>query len=128
SRTDSANLSVDGTTDWAVWEVRSASSADFAPTTSKSGGTAIGNVTNIGGTTMRGTSNAGNVSTGRYTWTGADAGTGVSRTDYTLNGSLLFNNAALDAEIRENAGFSVSIQGGLTGVPNYLVLYLGGFL
>ena len=125
ARTTSANLGVDGTTDWAVWEVRSATSANFAPTTSKSGGTAIGSVTNIGGTTMRGTSNSGNVATGRYTWTGAD--TGVSRTDYTLNGSLLFNDAALNANTRENAGFSVTIQGGLTGVPNYLVLYLGGF-
>ena len=128
ARTDSADLTATGTTDWAVWEVRRATSANFAPTTSKTSGTAIGNVTNIGGTTMRGTSNAGNVATGRYTWTGADASSGVARTDYTLNGSLLFNDAALTANTRENAGFSVSIQGGLTGVPNYLVLYLGGFL
>lgn len=126
ARTTSANLSADGTTDWAVWEVRTASSSNFAPTTSKSGGNAIGSVTNIGGSTMRGTNNGTNVSTGRYTWTGGDPT--LARTDYTLNGSLLFNDAALNSDIREDAGFSVSIQGGLAGVPNYLVLYLGGFL
>ena len=124
-RVDSANLTTGGSTDWAVWESRSSTAnTNFAPTYSKSGGTAISNLTNIGGTGLRGTASATSFGTGRYTW--SDGTPTLSQSNYTLNSSLIFNTDAVTFGSRNGKGLSFTVQG-LVGVTNYLVLYLGGF-
>lgn len=45
-----------GTTDWVYWNSTASSGLSGAPTTSKSGGTAIGNVSAVGGGDLRGSS------------------------------------------------------------------------
>ena len=120
---NTANLSTSGTTDWAVWSSRSSVGANVVPTTSLSGGTAIGNLTPVLGTNLQGSGSA--TSTGRYTWTNGTPT--VTFTDSPLNSGLIFNSLAVTPGSRTGAGFSVDIQG-IPGVPNYLVLYLGGFV
>lgn len=125
-RTTAANLTTDGTTDWAAWESRSATAnSNFAPTFSKNGGTAISNLTNIGGSGLRGTGSPTSFGSGLYTF--SDGTTpNIARTDYQLNSSLVFNTDAVTFGSRAGKGLSFTVQG-LVGVTNYLVLYLGGF-
>jgi len=125
-RTSGANFTADGTTDWAIWESRvTTGNTNFAPTYSKNGGTAISNLTNVGGAGLRGTASSTSFGTGRYTWTGGTPPTD-SQSNYKLNSSLIFNADAVTFGSRDGKGLSLTVQG-LVGVTNYLVLYLGGF-
>jgi hypothetical protein len=110
-----ANLTALGTTDWAVWG--EGSSTSLAPTDSMSGGSGIGNLTDItNGDPLRGLGQYGNYGESTLAWTN---GTPTSSASGVFSG--IQNNATSCCEVGE--GFSFSIAAG-TG-PQQLTIFDG---
>jgi hypothetical protein len=119
--TTPVDLTALGGVDWAYWAPTSGTvvTPPIAPTNDKLGGDAIGNVSNIGGTGLRGS--ASSTTLERYSF--SDGTSPTSGTNASLAG-LLFNG-----DIGTNSvgkGFQFSITGD-PAQERLVTLYLGGF-
>jgi len=115
-----ANLT-DGNTDWAYWAPNTGTgqTPPVAPTNRKLGGSIISSMSNVGGSTLRGSTTAS--TTVHYNYT--DGTNPTSATDASLAG-LIFNSA-LGSNASGN-GLSLTLTGDPT-MPSVAKLYLGGF-
>jgi hypothetical protein len=109
-----------GTVDWAYWaQTGNGLTPPVAPSNRKSGGSAVSSLTNVGGSTLRGTTQSATV--GRYSFT--DGTSPASATNVGLAG-LVFNS-----DIGTNAagkGLSFTVTGD-PAAERGVVLFLGGF-
>lgn len=127
------NLTTQGDLDWAYWAVTGATTTTSrAPTNSKTGATAISDLSAVGGaagSTLRGTSSTTATTTGRYSWNDGSAAGLTAGTNVDLPGSLVFNSTLGNSTTLPNsngAGFSLTVKGDPTAV-RYVTLYFGGF-
>jgi PEP-CTERM motif len=118
--TSQTNLT-NGNADWAYWAPNTAAGQPppVPPTNRKLGGSIISNMTNVGGTTLRGSTTASTPE--QYTYT--DGTSPTSATNASLAG-LIFNS-----DLGSNApgkGISLTLTGDPT-TPSIAKLYFGGF-
>jgi hypothetical protein len=114
------DLTAAGPADWAYWsQTASGLTPPVAPVNRKSGGAAISSLTNVGGTTLRGSTTA--TSTLRYNWT--DGTSPATGTNADLRGLVFNSTIGTDAN---GKGMSFTITGD-TAAERGVQLYLGGF-
>jgi len=130
------NLTGTGSIDWAYWASANGNdmgSTNVAPTNSKSGGTAISNLSVVGGGNFRGTASTTADGAGLYSWSDGTTAGLTSQTNYSLPGALVFNSRIGDGTTPNTpgvtgngSGFTFTVQG-TPGQDTYVVLYFGGF-
>jgi hypothetical protein len=108
-----------GNADWAYWAPTGTVATPAAPTNRKLGGTIISDMTNVGGTALRGSSSSTTVE--RYNYT--DGTNPTSATNASLAG-LIFNSS-LGASA-DGKGLSFTLPGDPTTLRR-ANLYFGGF-
>jgi hypothetical protein len=115
-----ANLT-DGNVDWAYWAPNTGTpqTPPVPPTNRKLGGSIISSMSNVGGTTLRGSTTAS--TTVHYNYT--DGTNPTSATDASLAG-LIFNSAL--GSSAPGKGVSLTLTGDPT-MPSVAKLYFGGF-
>jgi len=114
------NLTTDGPIDWAYWNPTGSNlAAPVAPNNRKLGGTSISGLTNVGGSSLRGS--ASSTTLARYNWTdGTSPATGTSA---SLAG-LIFNNQLGTAG--DGNGMSLTLTP-TSLATHHANLYFGGF-
>jgi hypothetical protein len=114
------DLTAQGTLDWAYWApTGSGLTPPVAPTNEKLASTIISSMSNVGGTTLRGS--ASSTTTERYSWT--DGTSPVSGTNASLAG-LIFNSDLGSSANGKGLAFTIA---GDPAVTRVVTLYLGAF-
>ena len=117
-----ANLTTQGSLDWAFWNITNTGANPLPPTNEKASAALIGSLSATGGGGVRGPSSSATITNQTYTYSdGANAPT--SATNVTLGG-LAFNSNLGTAAVGK--GVSLSIVGN-PSANEYVTLYFGGF-
>ena len=115
------DLTAQGSLDWAYWapDTGTALSPPVPPTNDKVSGSLIGSLSNVGGSTLRGSATSSTVE--RYSFT--DGTSPTSGTNASLRG-LIFNTDI--GSIADGKGLQLTIAGNPMA-ERVVTLYLGGF-